>query len=101
MDVAGRQRHEHEVEPTAPQVMERCFLWEGSYGRHSSYSHPIRRRCTLGGGIPLLPPPAGRALLKLRKQRKQRVYEKTGTIGLEYDMVRSKTTIMTSVVVLK
>ena len=42
----------------------------------------------LGGGIPLLPPPAGRALLKLRKQR---VYEKTGTIGLEYDIVRSKT----------
>ena len=40
----------------------------------------------LGGGIPLLPPPAGRALLKLRKQR---VYEKTGTIGLEYDIVRS------------
>ena len=39
----------------------------------------------LGGGIPLLPPPAGRALLKLRKQR---VYEKTGTIGLEYDVVR-------------
>jgi dihydrofolate reductase len=40
----------------------------------------------LGGGIPLLPPPAGRALLKLRQQR---VYEKTGTIGLEYDIVRS------------
>lgn len=39
----------------------------------------------LGGGIPLLPPPAGRARLKLRKQR---VYEKTGTIGLEYDIVR-------------
>ncbi len=39
----------------------------------------------LGGGIPLLPPPAGRAMLKLRKQR---VYEKTGTIGLEYDIVR-------------
>ena len=39
----------------------------------------------LGGGIPLLPPPAGRARLKLRRQR---VYEKTGTIGLEYDIVR-------------
>jgi dihydrofolate reductase len=39
----------------------------------------------LGGGIPLLPPPAGRATLKLRKQR---VYEKTGTIGLEYDIVK-------------
>ena len=39
----------------------------------------------LGGGIPLLPPPAGRAELKLRKQR---VYEKTGTIGLEYDIGR-------------
>jgi dihydrofolate reductase len=40
----------------------------------------------LGGGVPLLPPPAGRAILKLRKQR---VYEKTGTIGLEYDIVRT------------
>jgi dihydrofolate reductase len=39
----------------------------------------------LGGGIPLLPPPAGRAKLTLRKQR---LYEKTGTVGLEYDIVR-------------
>jgi dihydrofolate reductase len=39
----------------------------------------------LGGGIPLLPPPAGRVKLELRQQR---VYEKTGTIGLEYDIVR-------------
>jgi dihydrofolate reductase len=38
----------------------------------------------LGGGIPLLPPPAGRARLKLKKHR---VYEKTGTVGLEYDIV--------------
>jgi hypothetical protein len=38
-------------------------------------------------GIPLLPPPAERAALKLRKQR---LYEKTGTIGLEYDIVRSR-----------
>lgn len=41
----------------------------------------------LGGGIRLLPPPAARAMLKLRKQR---VYEKTGTVGLEYDIVRNK-----------
>ena len=40
----------------------------------------------LGGGIPLLPPPAARTTLKLRKQR---LYEKTGTIGLEYDIVRT------------
>lgn len=39
----------------------------------------------LGGGIPLLATPAERARLTLRKQR---VYEKTGTIGLEYDVVR-------------
>jgi dihydrofolate reductase len=38
----------------------------------------------LGGGIPLLPPPAGRARLTLTKHR---VYEKTGTVGLEYDIV--------------
>jgi dihydrofolate reductase len=39
----------------------------------------------LGGGIPLLPPPAGRARLALRAQR---VYEKTGTVSLEYDILR-------------
>ena len=39
----------------------------------------------LGGGIPLLPPPADRAMLKLRKQR---LFEKTGTIGLEYEILR-------------
>jgi dihydrofolate reductase len=42
----------------------------------------------LGGGIPLLPPPAGRAKLVLRNQR---VYAKTGTIGLEYDIVHGGT----------
>jgi dihydrofolate reductase len=40
----------------------------------------------LGGGIPLLPSPARRATLRLRKPR---VYEKTGTIGLEYDILRT------------
>lgn len=39
----------------------------------------------LGGGIPLLPAPAARAKLTLRKQR---VYEKTGTVKLEYDIVQ-------------
>ena len=38
----------------------------------------------LGGGIPFLPPPAARTTLKLTSQR---LYEKTGTIGLEYDIV--------------
>ncbi len=40
----------------------------------------------LGGGIPLLPPPAGRAHLTLRAQR---VYKKTGTVALEYEVVRT------------
>ncbi len=40
----------------------------------------------LGGGIPLLPTPAPRTTLVLRKQR---VYEKSGIVGLEYDVVRS------------
>lgn len=35
----------------------------------------------LGGGIPLLPSPATLAKLKLTRQR---VYKKTGTVGLEY-----------------
>ena len=39
----------------------------------------------LGGGIPLLPSPADRARLTLRSHR---VYEKTGTVGLEYQVVR-------------
>jgi dihydrofolate reductase len=39
----------------------------------------------LGGGIPLLPAPAARASLRLTGHR---VYEKTGTVGLEYDVVR-------------
>jgi dihydrofolate reductase len=40
----------------------------------------------LGGGTPLLPPPATRAALVLRKQR---LYEKTGIVGLWYDIKRS------------
>jgi dihydrofolate reductase len=39
----------------------------------------------LGGGIPFLPSPAGRAVLKLRKHR---IFETTGTVGLEYDIER-------------
>jgi dihydrofolate reductase len=38
----------------------------------------------LGGRIPLLPPPADRARLELKKHR---VYAKTGTVALEYDIV--------------
>jgi dihydrofolate reductase len=41
----------------------------------------------LGGGIPLLPSPADRARLKLKKHR---VYEKTGTVGLEYDILPNR-----------
>jgi dihydrofolate reductase len=40
----------------------------------------------LGGGIPLLPSPAHGARLKLKKHR---VYEKTGTVGLEYDILHA------------
>jgi len=39
----------------------------------------------LGGGIPFLPAPASHTKLTLRKQR---VYEKSGTVSLEYDVVR-------------
>jgi dihydrofolate reductase len=38
----------------------------------------------LGGGIPLLPPPADRARLTLKTHR---VYSKTGTVGLEYEIL--------------
>ena len=39
----------------------------------------------LGRGIPLLPPPAPHARLMLKKHR---IYDKTGTVALEYDIVR-------------
>jgi len=39
----------------------------------------------LGTGIPVFPPP-GRVRLKLRSQR---LYKKTGTLGVEYDIVKS------------
>jgi dihydrofolate reductase len=39
----------------------------------------------LGTGIPVLPPPAARVTLTLRSQR---VYTKTGTIGVEYEIVK-------------
>jgi len=39
----------------------------------------------LGGGIPLLPPPAKRSKLRLMNRR---VYEKSGIISLEYAVVR-------------
>jgi dihydrofolate reductase len=41
----------------------------------------------LGGGVPLLPAPADRASLKLKTHR---VYEKTGTVALEYEIVRQR-----------
>ena len=41
----------------------------------------------LGGGIPFLPPPAKLARLKLVKHQ---VYEKTGTVSLEYEVSRRK-----------
>jgi len=39
----------------------------------------------LGGGLPLLPPPASRMALELRAHR---VYKATGTLFLEYDVRR-------------
>jgi dihydrofolate reductase len=47
----------------------------------------------LGGGIPLLPPGAPRTRLELKKQR---LYSKTGTILLEYDVVRRRKTAQRS-----
>jgi dihydrofolate reductase len=43
----------------------------------------------LGGGIPLLPAPAPQTQLRLRKHR---LYERSGIVGLEYDVVRPKRT---------
>jgi dihydrofolate reductase len=41
----------------------------------------------LGAGVPFLPPPAPHTKLKLLKHR---LYEKTGIIGLEYEVLRSQ-----------
>ncbi len=43
----------------------------------------------LGKGIPMLPSPADRATLKLKSHR---LYEKTGTVSLEYEVVRRRAT---------
>ena len=40
----------------------------------------------LGGGLPLFPAPAGRVPLKLLKQQ---VYEKSGIVSLEYELLRA------------
>lgn len=40
----------------------------------------------LGGGVPLLPSPAPRATLELKNQC---LYETSGVVSLEYDVVRS------------
>jgi hypothetical protein len=40
----------------------------------------------LGGGIPFLPPPAPQTGLKLLTQR---LYQKTGIVSIEYDVLRS------------
>lgn len=60
----------------------RSLLAEGLVDRIEVSVIPV----LLGGGVPLLPPPANRRTLRLRKQR---VYEKTGTIRLEYDILRT------------
>lgn len=41
----------------------------------------------LGGGVPLLPPPAQRTRLKLLSQR---LYAETGTLRLEYEVIQRK-----------
>ena len=41
----------------------------------------------LGGGVPFLATPADRAMLRLRESK---IYEKTGTVGLTYDVVNEK-----------
>lgn len=57
----------------------RSLLAEGLVDRVEMAVIPV----LLGGGVPLLPAPAGRTSLTLRAHR---VYEKTGTVGLEYDV---------------
>jgi len=63
----------------------RTLLAEGLVDRVEVSLIPV----LLGGGIPLLPSPAERARLKLRSQR---LYQTTGTIGLEYDIVQRRAT---------
>jgi dihydrofolate reductase len=44
----------------------------------------------LGGGVPLLPPPASRAKLRLMDHK---VYRKTGTIGLGYEILPDRAAV--------
>jgi dihydrofolate reductase len=59
----------------------RCLLAAGLVDGVSVSLIPV----LLGGGVPLLPSPAGRATLKLREHR---IYDKTGTVRLDYDIAR-------------
>ena len=59
----------------------RSLLAEGLVDRVEVAVIPV----LLGGGVPLLPAPAARAGLTLRSHR---VYEKTGTVSLAYDVAR-------------
>ena len=87
-DAAGRQREVLVLYGTARDsriaiIGEREFprlLAAGLVDEVSFNVVPV----LLGGGIPLLPPPADRARLKLKQHR---IYEKTGTVSLEYEVV--------------
>jgi dihydrofolate reductase len=60
----------------------RSLLYAGLVDRVEVSLIPV----LLGGGIPLLPPPATRTNLKLLEQR---LYKTTGIIGLEYEVIRT------------
>lgn len=60
----------------------RSLLTDGLVDRLEMSVIPV----LLGTGIPVFPPP-GRVTLKLRSQR---LYKKTGTLGLEYDIVNAR-----------
>ena len=61
----------------------RSLLAEGLVDEVSVNVVPV----LLGGGIPFLPAPADRATLRLKQHR---IYEKTGTVGLAYDVTRAR-----------
>jgi dihydrofolate reductase len=97
LQAGGLPANPHRGRPCAPGERTCAPSRQGhrDLRRRRAVPEPARRRpvdriemslipVLLGGGIPLLPPPAGRAKLVLRNQR---VYAKTGTISLEYDIV--------------
>jgi dihydrofolate reductase len=77
-----RQQHGKDIALFGGGELFRSLLSAGLVDEVSVSLVPV----LLGGGIPFLATPCGRARLKLKSHR---VYPKTGTVGLDYEVVHA------------